>query len=282
MEHKEYFKEWAIPGVKPQLETHENFFVQIGETLDALSGHYRIFQLQKGNRFSTDDLLVAWYGSSWCPSARQVLDLGSGIGSVAMIVAWRLQGAQFVTVEAQEQSVELAQKSVFLNELSHRFQIREGDFRDTRLFEPHEKFDLVLGSPPYFPQDSGILGEHPQTVACRFELRGDISDYCKTAAERLERGGFFSCIFPIQPKHQEARVVQAARDAGLVIVRRRSVILKEGDLPLLCLFGMIRSEDLPPGFRDQTWEEPPLVIRKKDGRVHPEYSAIKLSIGFPP
>jgi hypothetical protein len=34
--------------------------------------------------------------------------------------------------------------------------------------------------------------------------------------------------------------------------------------------------------RDSPWVEPPLVIRCADGRVHPEYSAVKLSIGFPP
>jgi hypothetical protein len=30
------------------------------------------------------------------------------------------------------------------------------------------------------------------------------------------------------------------------------------------------------------WEEPPLVIRRKDGEVHPEYAVAKLGIGFPP
>ncbi len=35
-------------------------------------------------------------------------------------------------------------------------------------------------------------------------------------------------------------------------------------------------------MRTQTWVEPPLVIRAADGSVHPEYAAVKLSIGFPP
>jgi hypothetical protein len=30
------------------------------------------------------------------------------------------------------------------------------------------------------------------------------------------------------------------------------------------------------------WEEPPLTIRMKNGEVHPEYSVVKLSLGFPP
>jgi hypothetical protein len=35
-------------------------------------------------------------------------------------------------------------------------------------------------------------------------------------------------------------------------------------------------------MRTQTWVEPPLVIRAADGSVHPEYAAVKLSVGFPP
>ena len=39
-----------------------------------------MFQLRDGHRFSTDDILTAWYGTSWCPTAQTGLDLGSGIG----------------------------------------------------------------------------------------------------------------------------------------------------------------------------------------------------------
>jgi hypothetical protein len=45
---------------------------------------------------------------------------------------------------------------------------------------------------------------------------------------------------------------------------------------------MMRAADLPDWMRAQTWSEPPLIIRTRDGAVHPEYSAVKLAFGFPP
>jgi len=273
-----HFKGWAIPGIVPPgaLASPE---VASDETLDAISGHFKLFQLRDGHRFSTDDVLTAWYGTSWAPSARRVLNLGSGVGSVGMIAAWRLPGARLVTIEAQEQSVRLARKSATYNGLKDRYEIRLADLRSAAAFARDEQFDLVLGSPPYFPPGSGIESEHPQKVASRFEMRGDVRDYARVAGERLAPGGVFACVFP---EVDRARLEEAATGAALTVVRRRPVVFRDGEPPLIALFAMTRQRDLPPHMHNRTWAEPPLVIRCADGEVHPEYAAIKLAVGFPP
>ena len=301
MNPEKHFKGWAKPGpVPPGLGAPgtvpartENscppagtvpgapLRIEPNETLDAISGHFRLFQLRDGHRFSTDDILTAWYGTTWCPTARTALDLGSGLGTVGMICAWRLPGAKFVTVEAQCESVALAKKSARFNGLTNRYEIREGDFREAEILRPDEKFDLITGSPPYFPPDAGVKSEHPQRLACRFELRGTIADYCSAAAKHLAPGGFFACVFQHEAA-QLARVEAAANDSGLVIVRKRPVVFREGDPPLVALFGLMRADDLPEWVRGQTWTESDLIIRTREGKIHPEYSAVKLAIGFPP
>jgi tRNA1(Val) A37 N6-methylase TrmN6 len=273
-----HFRGWAKPGPAPPGASQVPDVLP-GETLDAISGHFRLYQLERGHRFSTDDVLTAWYGTAWAPSPQSVLDLGSGVGSVGMIAAWRLHGARFVTIEAQAESVALARKSAAYNGLLERYEIRHGDFRAAGILDAAERFDLVLGSPPYFPVATGIEGDHPQKVACRFELRGDIRDYAGVSARHLTAGGVFVCVFP---EDQRERVETAAANASLVIVRRRPVIFKEGEAPLITLFAMMRASDLPEWMRARTWVEPSLIIRSRDGSVHPEYAAVKLAIGFPP
>ena len=285
-----FFKGWAKPG--PLLDSErEKPELEEGETLDAISGDFRIFQLRDGHRFSTDDVLVAWYGTSQGASVSRVLDLGSGIGSVGMIAAWRLPQAQFVTIEAQDISVRLARKSALFNQILDRYDIRHGDFRTPGILSSGDRFDLILGSPPYFPEDAGILGDHPQKIACRFETRGDVRDYCEMAEKHLAPGALFAFVFPIQPAHQLERVRNAVRDSGLALLRWRPVCLKEGEAPLLAVFSAARATDLPEKFRATLTDadglpsgiqEPALTIRRKDGTVDPEYSAVKLSIGFPP
>jgi len=276
------FKGWTKPGPVPPGARGDGPALEPGETLDSISGYFRLFQLADGHRFSTDDVITAWFGTTNCPTAQTVLDLGSGIGAVGMIAAWRLPGARFVAIEAQAESVRLSKKSAAWNGLAPRYEIRQGDFRDPAVLRPEEKFDLILGSPPYFPPGSGVLGDHPQKVACRFEMLGDIADYCAAAAPHLTPGGTFACVFPVNPATQKRRVEAAAARAGLSIVRWRPVVLREPEAPLLGLFQMINSRDFPAKMRNTPWADPPLIIRTETGAVHPEYSVIKFSFGFPP
>ena len=267
------YRGWTRPG--PQVPGEGT--VEAGETLDYIAGFYRIFQYVGGHRFSTDDVLTGWYGTQWAARIDRAADLGSGIGSVAITVAWRAPGATICTVEAQEISVRLARKSIRYNGLERRFRIVEGDLRDPGLFADEQPFDLVTGSPPYFPYGTAKEARHPQSIPARMEVRGTVADYAAAAARILAPGGLFAFVFPTR---QTARALAALTASGLHLLRRRDVLFKEGEPPMITLFAAVRATDVPPQMG--TWVEPPLIVRAKDGSIHPEYSAVRLNFGFPP
>lgn len=248
-----------------------------GETLDYICGDFRIFQYAKGHRYSTDDVLTAWYGTISAPRVDRACDLGSGIGSVALIVAWRLPGASLVTVEAQEISIALARKTVQYNGLAERFTLIHSDLRE---FATTQRFDLVTGSPPYFPPGTATAADHSQAIPARIEVRGNVADYAAAAARLLAPAGVFVFVFPFL---QLARAEEAVRAAGLVLIRRRDIIFKEREPPIISLFACSRAADIPPSVHKRgAFVEPPLVIRQSDGAISHEYAAIRMSFGFPP
>lgn len=272
------YKGWVRPGLRPPGGPEP----EDGETLDHLCGHFRIYQYAKGHRFSGDDILAAWFGSTRCPQPRRVADLGSGIGSVAMAVAWRCPGAVLHTVEAQAISARLARKSAAFNGLLDRFHIHEGDLRDPDLFRGEEPFDLVLGSPPYWPLGTRVEAAHPQAIPARLEVRGHVGDYALAAARILAPGGVFACVFPLD---QVDRAERAYADAGLLLLHRQDVLFKEGEAYGVGLFAGSRRGDLPEGFAqaaDLPAQGPPITIRRRDGRVHPSIAMVRLVMGFPP
>jgi tRNA1Val (adenine37-N6)-methyltransferase len=266
------YRGWKRPGPVPP----RGVAPEAGESLDYLCGYFRIFQYDRGHRYSTDDVLTAWYATQWAPRVSRAADLGSGIGSVALICAWRLPGATFCTIEAQEMSARLARKSIRYNGLESRFTVYEGDLRSS-ILATEPPFDLVTGSPPYWPASAATGAAHPQAVPARIEIRGSVFDYAAAASRLLATGGMFVFVFPYV---QLARAEEALTSNGLVLLRRRDVIFKEGEPPMLSLFAAMRAADLPPGR--QPWIEPPLIIRTTTGSVHPEYAAIRISFGFPP
>jgi tRNA1(Val) A37 N6-methylase TrmN6 len=267
---EDFYRGWRRPGPEPPrgIEPDE------GETLDYICGRFRVFQYAKGHRYSTDDVLTAWYGTLCAPRVDRAADLGSGIGSVAIIAAWRLPGATFCTVEAQEQSIRLARKSIRYNGLESRFTLIHGDLRE---FVHDPVFDLVTGSPPYWPPGTATEAAHSQAIPARIEIRGSVADYAQTARRILAPAGIFAFVFPTV---QLARALSAIDDASLKLIRRRDVVFKEGEPPLVSLFACARVEDVPSSYT--AFLEPSLVIRCADGSVSREYSAVRMSVGIPP
>lgn len=271
------YKGWTRPGPVPP----GGIEPEADETLDFICGHYRMFQYSKGHRFSVDDTMLGWFATCWCPRVGRAADLGSGIGSVAMVVAWRCPGATIHTVEAQAISARLARKSVRYNGLEDRFSIHEGDLRDNDL-ATQGPFDLVTGSPPYWPVGTRVEAAHPQAIPARLEVRGDIGDYAEAAEKLLAPGGVFACVFPLD---QVDRAHSAYRRAGLTLLHVQDVIFKEGEAYGIRLFAGTRAEDLPPGLRDHPGlpqAGAPITIRYQDGSVHPSIARVRLALGFPP
>ncbi len=165
--------------------------VEVGpdETLDRLTDLLRILQKQRGHRAATDDTLLAWAAAQARPQASRVLDLGSGKGTVALLLLQRLPDCTVVGVEAEPVSHDLAVRNRLLNGFTERWTPRLGDLRDPTVLAGEEPFDLITGAPPFMPMGAGTMPQDPLRAAGRFELRGGVSDYIATAARHLSASG---------------------------------------------------------------------------------------------
>jgi tRNA1(Val) A37 N6-methylase TrmN6 len=235
-------------------------------TLDILAGDWRIFQLRTGHRFSTDDLLTAWAAVHARPEARRLLDLGAGIGSVGLLALWKLPAAEHLTmVEVQVLSHTLACHTVAYNGLARRVTLHCQDLRHWL----GGAFDLVTASPPYLPVGRGVRPQHPQKAAARFELHGDVFDYCQAAARSLAAQGVFCFCHAADDPRPE----QAIRQAGLRLVSRQPVYFRASLPPSMALYTC--------AWEGVRTDPPPLVIRDQKGHWTTEYLAMRQEMGAP-
>jgi tRNA1(Val) A37 N6-methylase TrmN6 len=245
-------------------------------TDDALTGRYRVWQRVRGHRYSLDDVATAHEAILARPGARRCLDLGCGIGSVLLMVAYKLPDARLVGVEAQDVSFELAEHNAARNGLEDRVTLHHGDLRDPELRARLDgRFDLITGTPPYQPPGTATPSPDPQRAHARIELRGGVEDYLLAMGALLAPGGRATvCADGRRPE----RVLGGAERAGLAPVRRRDFVPREGrEGPLFTVWTLTLGGEAGP-----LEEAPPFYARTRDGARTEAYLALRAFFDLPP
>lgn len=242
------------------------------ETLDRLSPGLKLLQRRKGHRATSDDTLLAWAGVQARPDAQRVLDLGTGKGTVALLMLAAMPEATGVGLEAEPISADLARRNVVLNQMSDRLVAREGDLRDPEaLPESDGRFDLITGAPPFMPLGSGVLPQDRQRAVGRFELRGGVEGYTEAAVRWAAPG---ATVVILMDGLQRDRAVSAFDAVGLAVAQVIE-IRPRPDRPAVYQI-IVGGVDSQPTDRAETW----LAMRGAEGEAWtPEFAAARRLIG---
>jgi tRNA1(Val) A37 N6-methylase TrmN6 len=211
----------------------------LGElTDDALTRDFRILQRAKGHRFSSDDLATAYVAWHVRPEAKRVIDLGCGIGSVLMHLAWKMTDASFVGVEAQAMSFALLERNIARAGIGERVRVHHGDLREEEVIAKLGRgFDLVTGTPPYFPPGHASDAMDEQRAYARIEYRGGVEAYLATADRVVADDG---TVVMCGDARAGDRVVRGAEIAKLFIQARCDVIPRENERALFAVWTLGR------------------------------------------
>jgi len=172
-----------------------------------------------------------------------------------------------VALEAQALSVGLLRRTVRLNGLQDRVTVHHGDLRDSATCLGDATFDLVTGSPPYFPEGTALVSPHPQKAGARVELRGSVLDYAAAAKRHLAPGGRFVFVMAAADPRTEAAVPAN----GLAVVERTDVVFAAPRPPLVCVLVCGHAHEV--GARPRTTKQ--LIVRGTDGEWTDDYLAFR-------
>lgn len=241
-------------------------------TDDWLTRDVRVFQRAKGHRFSSDDVATAYVAHRTRPGARSVLDLGTGLGSVLLLLGWRMPQAELCGVEAQAMSFELLSRNVARSGFSGRVRMKHGDLRDSQLLASfQQRFDLITGTPPYFPPDAALDAEDEQRAYARIEYRGGVEAYIEAAAPWLAPG---AALVLCGDARAEGRVERAGRAAYLHLVAKTGVVPRAGQPSLFSIWTL--SATPAPLLADT------LTLRGPNGEPTADAGALREFSGFAP
>ncbi len=235
-----------------------------GERLESLQyGEMCILQKEEGFHYGTDAVLLADFAAP--RSGERMVDMGTGTGVIALLMASRQENALCEALEIQEDMADMAARSVRLNGMQDRITVRSCDFRDAYKLLGSESCTLAVCNPPYGKAGGTLHSETDARRIARHEAECTIEDVAQAASRLLRCGGRFAVVFPA-PRVLE--LMNAMRAFHLEPKRVRTVHHDIGKAPKLVLVEAVKG-----GGEMLQWL-PPLILNDLGGNPTDEWKRI--------
>lgn len=230
------------------------------ERLDELQRNgYRIIQNPEKFCFGMDAVLLS--GFVRVKPGNTVMDLGTGTGIIPILLEAKTQAGHLTGLEIQEESADMARRSVALNGLSDKIDIVTGDIKEADSLFPSASFDIVTSNPPYMIGEHGLKNPDEPKAIARHELLCTLKDVVGQAARLLKPGGHF---FMVHRPFRLAEIINTMSEYGLEPKRMQLVYPFVDKEPNMVLMEGVR------GGRPRITVEKPLVIYREQGVYMPE------------
>lgn len=152
---------------------------------------FQVDQTDCAMKINTDGVLLA---ASTIPChAQHILDIGTGTGVIALMLAQLCSTSTVEAVEIDASAARRAKSNFLLSPFYERLILHSGSFENIHVQEP---FDLIISNPPFFtdslqnPDERRKLARHTDLFFFDMLLR--------FACENLVSGGYLRLILPLE------------------------------------------------------------------------------------
>lgn len=164
-----------------------------GERIDDLQRNgYQIIQNSEKFCFGMDAVLLT--GFAHAGSRDVLLDIGTGTGIIPLLMQAKYHCAHLTGLEIQEESADMARRSVAMNGLSDTIDIVTGDVREADQIFQSASFDCITCNPPYMIGQHGLTNPDAPKAIARHEILCTFEDVVRASAKLLKTGGHFYLV----------------------------------------------------------------------------------------
>ena len=226
-----------------------------GERLDDLQIRgYRIIQSPGRFCFGMDAVLLSAFAK--VKKGERALDLGTGTGILPILLEAKNGGESYTGLEIQEESADMARRSVLYNHLEDRVRIVTGDIREAAALFGAASFHVITVNPPYMIGAHGLKNDNEAKYIARHEVLCTLEDVLRESERILpDKGRFYMVHRPFRL----AEILSGMSRHRMEPKRMRLVhpyIDKEPNMVLL---------EGVKGANPRMTVEPPLVVYNKVG-----------------
>lgn len=234
----------------------EEIKLKENERIDDLQRNgYKIIQNPKKFCFGMDAVLLS--GFVHAKQGDIVLDMGTGTGIIPILLEAKTEVSHISALEIQEESADMARRSVQLNHLEKKIDIVTGDIKEAGTIFKAASFDIVTCNPPYMIGQHGLTNPDAPKAIARHEILCTLEDVVRSAATLLKTGGGF---FMVHRPFRLAEIIMTMTKYKLEPKRMQLVYPYVDKEPNMVLLEGRR------GGRPRMTVEKPLIVYEKPGK----------------
>lgn len=183
---------------------------------------FTIHQEHCAMKVGTDGTLLG----AWAHGGQRILDVGTGSGLIALMMAQRFPMASIKAIDISQESCFQACKNVQLSPFAQRIVVEECSFQQFL----DNRFNAIVANPPFFT--NSLRNDNKERALARHADTLSYADLFLHAGRLLANDGEFSVIIPIECREQ---FNMEAILHGFSISRICTVVPREGHPPKRCL-----------------------------------------------
>tara|TARA_X000000950_G_C13841452_1_gene630446 strand:- start:166 stop:888 length:723 start_codon:yes stop_codon:yes gene_type:complete len=174
---------------------------------------FSVNQDKTAMKIGTDGVLLgAWCAVDFYPDT--ILDIGSGTGVVALMLAQRSDAMTIDTVEIEENAYEQSVENFEQSDWGDRLYCYNATFQEfaDEIAEEEETYDLIISNPPFYTDD--YESDNKARNKARFTSALSFDDLISGVVKILSANGKFNIILPFK---EEENFISLASKKGLFL-----------------------------------------------------------------
>ena len=191
----------------------------------------------------------------------RALDLGTGTGILPILLEAKNEGSGYVGLEIQEESADMARRSVLHNKLEQKIEIVTGDIKEASTIFGAASFHVITTNPPYMIGEHGLKNANEAMYIARHEALCTLDDILRESARLLKPKGRF---YMVHRPFRLAEILGKMSFYGIEPKRMRLVHPYVDKEPNMVLVEGLR------GGKPRMTVEKPLIVYEKTGEYTEE------------